>query len=207
MSTKLAKKVFAIAQSISKLLDKAGSTDDPIECSIAESMLENKMKVLDRLNSVQAFKVMIKEGNEYMHKFELPFYKWTYGEDKRFIVTMSFEYTEHGLKYAYAFCSPKDQYSRKIAKGLLGDKLMNEIDCVEVEVENWNGITENQIAYYGRILLEQSILESKMRISCISNGSIIPNSLERVVLRKVDSAREFEATKRLSAFNWRELDW
>jgi hypothetical protein len=207
MSTKIAKKVFAIAQSISELMDKVTKTDDPRECSIAESMLENKMNVLNRLDRVQAFKTMIKEGNEYMHKFDLPFYKWTYGNSKRFIVTMSFEYTEPGLKYAYAFCSPKDQYSKKVAKGLLGDKLMNEIDCVEVEVDTWNGVTENQIAYYGRLLFEQSVIESKMRISCISSESVVPNSLERVVLKKTDQEVEFEMTRSLSSFNLRDIGW
>ena len=146
------------------------TTKEEIQARIEKSNKSYQLRKLEQ----EAKQTDIKEGRIYMHQNKLPVCTERFDDDS--ILAITVEKNEFGgFFFAYALCSPKDQFSLKTAKGLLGLRLKNRSDFVfttDVHCSN-----PKQILQLGLLWLEKQSL---------NNNKSIPDRLRKTIKEESD---------------------
>lgn len=89
--------------------------------------------------------------------------------------------------YTYAICSPKDTWSDKIAKGLLGHRTTNSINFYITT--SFQQIQD--IMFLTKKILEKFILVKERKLPLVSN---YPNKLASIIIREIKEDRQIIKT-------------
>ena len=130
---KTAQMMFADGEVNIKVMPIKGGSQ--MKSSYEQKMDRQKASKTKR-EAKQSYQKKLKEGRAFNVENHTIFYTWEYiGANKGFKVTGGIftEETNEGInllkaKLAYSICSPNDEYSPKIARSMIGNRLKNQED-------------------------------------------------------------------------------